>query len=170
MKSNINLLEKTQDIMTELKATPVVKNKFWIVEKDGEKVASILAAEDGVVFVKDDQREKYPSITMLKSRHNIEFLRNGKKVSAAPSNEVNGFHASGKPHNPLYDVRKKLPIYTKDSKSKSFYCAGHYLVRLNNHWSKVYCPKLITLQRYEFIGPFKDPEEQAQALRQKNGL
>jgi hypothetical protein len=169
MNSTINLSQRTQAIVTELKATPVVKNKFWIVEKDGQKVASIMAAEDGVVFIKDDQREKYPSITMLKNRHNIEFLRNGKKILPT-GNEVNGFPASGKPHNPLYDVCKKLPIYTKESKSKSFYCAGHYLVRLNNHWSKVYCPKLITLQRYEFIGPFKDPEEQAQALRQKNGL
>lgn len=170
MNSTTNLSQRTQEQVTELKATPVVKNKFWIVEKDGQKVASIMAAEDGVFFVKDEQREKYPSITMLKNRHNIEFLRNGKKTISTPSNEVNGFPASGKPHNPLYDVRKKLPIYTKESKSKSFYCAGHYLVRLSNHWSKVYCPKLITLQRYEFIGPFVSPEEQAQALRQKNGL
>jgi len=164
MNSTINLSQRTQEVMTELKATPVVKNKFWIVEKDGQKVASILAAEDGVVFVKDDQREKYPSITMLKNRHNIEFLRNGKKTTSTSGNEVNGFPASGKPHNPLYDVRKKLPIYTKESKSKSFYCAGHYLVRLSNHWSKVYCPKLITLQRYEYQGPFKTEIEMKQVL------
>lgn len=156
--------------MSELKATPVVKNKFWIVERNGEKVASILAADDGVVWVDEEHREKYASVTVLKNKHNIEFLKNGKKVAKSTVNEVNGFPASGKPHNPLYDVRKKLPIYTKESTSKSFYCAGHYLVRLNNHWSKVYCPKLITLQRYEFIGPFKSPEEQAEALRQKNGI
>ena len=36
-----------------IEARPVVKNKYWIVEKDGEKIATIQAANDGVVFVQD---------------------------------------------------------------------------------------------------------------------
>ena len=47
MKSTTNLLERTQDTMTELRATPVVKDKFWIVEQDGEKVGNIQAVEEG---------------------------------------------------------------------------------------------------------------------------
>lgn len=155
--------------MTELKATPVVKNKFWIVERDGEKVATIQTTDDGIVWVDDSHREKYPTIKMLKDRHNVDFVK-PTKTKTSTSHDVSGFPTSGKPHNPLYDVSRKLPIYTKDAKSKSFYCAGYYLVKLGNNWSKVYCPKLITLQRYEFRGPFKTTEEQVTELRIANGL
>lgn len=155
--------------MTELKATPVVKNKFWIVERDGEKVATIQTTDDGIVWVDGSHREKYTTIKMLKDKHSVEFVKTGKSKSTV-SHDVHGYPAQGKPHNPLFDVSKRLPIYTKDDKSKSFYCAGYYLVKLSNNWSKTYCPKLITLQRYEFEGPFKTVEEQVLALRKKNEL
>ena len=170
MKSTINLLEKTQATMTELKATPVVKNKFWIVEKDGEKVATIQSIDDGgVVWVESNKRERYPTIKMLKDRHNIDFVKITKSKTSS-SHEVSGFPTSSKPHNPLYDVSRKLPIYTKEEKSKSFYCAGYYLVKLGNNWSKNYCPKLITLQRYQFHGPFATTESQLEKLKELNGL
>ena len=155
--------------MTELKATPVVKNKFWIVERDGEKVATIQTTDDGIVWVDNARREKYPTIKMLKDRHNVDFVKI-TKTKTSLSHEVSGFPTSGKPHNPLYDVSRRLPIYTKDEKSKSFYCAGYYLVKLGNNWSKAYCPKLITLQRYEFRGPFKTTEDQVAQQKVANGL
>ena len=155
--------------MTELKATPVVKNKFWIVERDGKKVATIQTTDDGIVWVDDAHLEKYPTIKMLKDKHSVDFVK-ATKVKNANTHEVSGFPTSGKPHNPLYDVSRRLPIYTKDEKSKSFYCAGYYLVKLGNNWSKAYCPKLITLQRYEFRGPFKTTEEQLVELKVANGL
>ena len=33
--------------MSELIATPIVKNKFWVVEDRGEKIATIQARDDG---------------------------------------------------------------------------------------------------------------------------
>ena len=171
MNSTINLSQRTQEQVTELKATPVVKNKFWIVERDGEKVATIQSIDDegGVVWVDSNRRERYPTIKMLKDRHNIDFVKATKNKTVA-GHDVGGFPASGKPHNPLYDVSRKLPIYTKEEKSKSFYCAGHYLVKLGNNWSKTFCPKLITLQRYQFHGPFATIELQLEKLKELNGL
>lgn len=155
--------------MTELKATPVVKNKFWIVEKDGEKVATIQNTEDGIVWVDATHREKYATIKMLQNRHNIEFVK-PNKLKPVITNEVNGYPCVGKPHNALYDVSRRLPIYTKNTKSKSFYCAGYYLIKLNNTWTKAYNPKLITLQRYEFQGPWRTAEEQDKAGRTSHGV
>ncbi len=155
--------------MTELKATPVVKNKFWIVEKDGEKVATIQTTEDGIVWVDSASREKYPTIKMLANKHNVEFVKPTAKKKEKPSAEVNGFPAQGTVHNALYDVSKHLPIYTKENKSKSFYCAGYYLVKLNHNWTRTYCPKLITLQRYDFLGPFATEQEQNNALKVQHG-
>jgi hypothetical protein len=144
--------------MTELKAKAVVKNKFWIVEQDGNKVATIQTTDDGVVWVDGHVREKFPTITMLKDRHNVDFVP-GKSKTEKPQ-DVYGFPVSGRFYNPLYDVIKHLPIYTKQEKSRSFYCAGYYLVQLGSSWTRAFCPKLITLQRYTFKGPFATEQEQ----------
>jgi hypothetical protein len=70
-----------------------------------------------------------------------------------------------KPFNKMFYVKKKLPIFTKENKSKSFYCAGHYLVQKKS-WTEMFCPKLITLEKYKFHGPFKN-QHQMMAFKKK---
>jgi len=155
--------------MTELKARPVVKNKFWIVERDGEKIATIQAVDEGgFVFVDNENRQPYASVKSIKNKLNIVFDRPQTQKTEI-TNEVYGFPASTKTYNCLYDVSKRLPIYTKNAKSKSYYCAGHYAIKFNNTWTKAYCPKLITLQRYEFQGPYKTKAELDAAVGTPHG-
>ena len=89
--------EKIQDLMTELRATPVVKNKFWIVERDGEKVATIQALDEGegVVWVTGTERQKYPTIKMLKDKYKIEFVKYSRARPKAEY-EIYGYATSGK--------------------------------------------------------------------------
>ena len=154
--------------MTELKAKPVIKNKFWIVEQDGEKVATIQAVDEGgFVYVHDDQRERFPTVRLLKNKLNIVFdktsVKAPRKIETAA--EVYGYPSGFKSYNCLYDVSRRLPIFTKSPKSKSYFCAGHYAIKFNNTWTRAFCPKLITLQRYEFVGPFKTKEELSEELK-----
>jgi hypothetical protein len=74
------------------------------------------------------------------------------------------FPCSSKPYNPVYDVRQRLPIYSKSDKSKSQYCAGYYVIKFRKGWVKSFCPKLITLERYPNQGPFKTEIEMKQVL------
>jgi hypothetical protein len=159
------------DIMTELKARPVVKNKFWIVEEDGHKIATIQAVDEGgFVYVQNEQRQRFSTIKLLSKEYNIVFDKTVAKIKRpTESHEVYGWPTDTKPYNPLYDVTKRLPIYTRDDKSKSYYCAGYYIVKLSAVWSRAYCPKLITLQRYEFAGPFHTIEQQTEQLGIANG-
>ena len=152
--------------MTELKAKPVIKNKFWIVEQDGEKVATIQAVDQGgFVYVHDDHRETFPTVKLLKNKLKITFDKSAASKKSTPSTtDVYGYPSSFKTYNCLYDVSRKLPIFTKSAKSKSFFCAGHYAIKFNNTWTKAFCPKLITLQRYEFLGPFKTKEDLTEEL------
>lgn len=154
-----------------LVAKPVVKNKFWIVEDHGEKIATIQAVEDGsVVWVDNRQhRTKYPSIKLLTKAHNIVLDKFSKKERNTPTHEVHGYPTSNKPWNSLWDVQHQFPIYTKTSKSKSFFCAGYYIIKFNHGWSKAYCPKYITLNRYEYQGPFKTKDDMNAALKAENG-
>jgi hypothetical protein len=145
--------------MNELVAKPVIKNKFWIVEESGSKVATIQAIDEdgGFVYVHDDQREHFPSIKLISKKYNIEFVK-ADKPKRDPDADVYGFPIQGVAYNQVLDVQRYLPLYTKQAKSKSFYCAGYYLIKLGQNWHQELCPKLITLNRYEYYGPFKTAE------------
>jgi hypothetical protein len=153
--------------MTELIAKPVLKNKYWIVEKEGSKVGTIQAIDDGgFVYVHQDRREKFPTIKLLSKAYNLLFENSIKKDKPpAEQYNVHGYPVSNKPWNILWDVKHHFPLFTKTSKSKSFYCAGYYIIKFNNGWVKSHCPKFITLNRYQYQGPFKTKEEMNEAQK-----
>lgn len=157
--------------MNDIIAKPVVKNKFWIVEEHGNKIGTIQAIDEGgVAYVHNDEREVFPSINLLSKTYNIEFVKAEKlKVEKKEIYDVYGFPTPHRPHNEVLDVQRYLPIYTKAGKSKSFFCAGHYIIKFSSTWVKAYCPKLITLNRYEYQGPFKTQERMAESLKEANG-
>jgi hypothetical protein len=158
----------------QLLAKTILKNKFWIVEDStNNKVATIQAVEDGsFVFVdKQSTRQKYPSIKLLTAQHNIAFDKSKKtQQSNVELHDLYGFPISQTAHNIYCDIQHKFAVFTKNKKSKSFFCAGYYAIKFNHGWVKAYCPKLITLNRYEFIGPFKTKLEALEQARFKNNL
>ncbi len=157
--------------MSDIIAKPVVKNKFWIVESGGEKIATIQAIDEGgFVYVHDEQREMFSSIKLLSKKYNIEFVKAEKpKQTKKDVYDVYGFPTNSAPNNEVLDVQRYLPIYTKGAKSKSFFCAGYYIIKFSSTWVRAYCPKLITLNRYEYQGPFKTQERMVEAMKEANG-
>lgn len=156
-----------EKIMTELHAKPIIDNKFWIVEQDGEKIATLRKNEDNRFIMSNELGiEIFDTKESLTRKFGKEFfvVKIVKEADGAQPNEVHGYATSVEPHNAMFDVQKKLPLFTKSSDSKSLYCAGYYVIRFEKGWVKSFCPKLITLQRYEFKGPFKTEFEMKQVL------
>ena len=152
-----------------LLAKAIVKNKCWVVEDNGHQIGTILATPRGVVYQHDAQREQFASLKLLSDRYNIVVDKNPPKRIITESNDVYGYPCEHKPNNVLWDVPKRLPVFTTGTKSKSFFCAGYYIVKFNNGWVKSYCPKLITLNRYPYAGPYNTLEEMQENLRIANG-
>jgi len=150
-------------------AKPIVKDKFWIVERDGQQCATIQAIDEdgGYAYVHDYQREYFPSIKMLSSKYNIVFAKAERKKVTVEDN-IYGFPTGGKHFNALFDVQRYLPIYTKTRMSKSYFGAGYYAVKLDDDWSLQYCPKLIMLNRYEYCGPFATQEAAEREVDDRN--
>jgi hypothetical protein len=153
-----------------LLAKQIVKNTCWIVEDDGKKVASILATPQGVTLVQGNNREKFASLKLLSERHNIIVDKARPQKDIKELHDVYGYPCEHNAQNILWDVQHKLPIFTKGNKSKSFFCAGYYIVKFNNGWVKSYCPKLITLNRYPYQGPFITQDQMQEQLRIANGI
>ena len=152
-----------------LLAKAIVKNKCWIVEQDGQKIGTIMTNPLGVVYQHDQKREQFASLKVLSDRYNIIVDKTKPQKVITESHNVYGFPCEHKAHNILWDVKHKLPIFTKGNKSKSFFCAGYYIIKFNNGWVKSYCPKLITLNRYPYAGPYDTQEEMKERLRIANG-
>ncbi len=151
-------------------AKPVVKNKYWIVEDNGTKIATIQAIDEGgFAYVHDEQRERFPTIKLLSKKYNIIFDTARQIKNTSSDYDCYGFACSTKPYNQVWDVKRSLPVFSKEPKSKSLFCAGYYVVKYNNSWVGEFCPKNITVSRYEFHGPYRTVEEQNIKLRELNG-
>lgn len=139
-------------------AKPVIENQFWILRKGEEKIGNIEATNDGFEVKINDQVQKFKTIRMVKSRVGIDF--ESITTSRAPKDtSVYGFDTGCRSYNAMYEVKQHLPLFTKTKKSKSWHAAGWYAVRQNNTWYVQQNPKLITLQRYEYRGPFHSEED-----------
>jgi hypothetical protein len=146
-------------------AKSIVKNKCWVVENEGQKVATIMAVEPkGFVYVHNDQREVFPSIKLISEKYNIVFDKTKPAKNDYQGHNVHGYPCNSKPYNEIWNVRKRLPIYSKNLKSKSYYCAGYYIINYNETWVIEYCPKVIALNRYQYYGPFASKEEANQRI------
>ena len=153
--------------MNDLHAKPIIADKFWIVEKDGTKFATLRKNEDNRFVMSNELGIKiYETKVELTKEFGKDFFiaKIVREADNAEPNEVHGYPTSTVPHNPMYNIQKKLPLFTKSEDSKSHYCAGYYVIRFDKGWVKSFCPKLITLQRYEYQGPFKTELEMKQVL------
>ena len=153
--------------MTEIHAKPIIDNKFWIIEEDGEKIATLRKNEDNRFVMSNEAGIKiYDTKESLTKEFGKKFflVKIIKESADALSNEVHGYPTSAEPHNTMFDIRKKLPLFTKSGDSKSLYCAGYYVIKFDKGWVKSFCPKKITLERYPYQGPFKTELEMKQVL------
>lgn len=153
--------------MTIIHAKPVIDDKFWIVEKDGEKFATLRKNDDNRFVMSNETGIRiYDTKEKLTKEFGKDFFvaKIIKEAHDAEPNEVHGYATSTPPHNAMFDIQRKLPLFTKSSDSKSLYCAGYYVIKFEKGWVKSFCPKLITLQRYPFKGPFKTELEMKQVL------
>ena len=152
-----------------LKAKPVLKDKFWIVEDAGVRIGTLSRNEEGFLINSKGSLSYYKSENQLKRTYGKDFLTAKIKTSKNDtSRDVNGYPTRTIPYNSMFDIQRKLPLFTKSRKSKSVYCAGYYLVKFNINWLKSYCPKLITIERNSYMGPFKTELEMKAALRNVN--
>ena len=152
--------------MTTLIAKPIIENKFWIVEQDGEKFATLRKDETRFVMSNENGVQFFPNRKSVLQQFGKDFfvVKIKKEADDAQPNEVHGYSTSTSPHNSMFDIKKKLPLFTKSKDSKSLYCAGYYTIRFDKGWVKSFCPKLITLQHYDYKGPYKTEMEMRSVL------
>ena len=105
----------------ELKAKPVIDGKFWIVENGVNRVGTLQRDEsDKFILVSNKQKEIFKDIKTLEKQFGKNFFITTKPDVTNQSTEIYGYPTNCIPHNPMYDIKRKLPLFTKsDADRKS---------------------------------------------------
>ena len=154
-----------------IKAKPVLKDKFWIVESNEQRIGKMSWNNDRYMFNSRGETCFFDNKRQMKKKFGSDIVWSelDQKLEPVEGNFlVYGYPTSVNPYNTMYDVKRKLPLFTKSEKSKSTYCAGYYIIQFDKGWVKSFCPKLITIERYNFKGPFKSELEMRQELSRAN--
>ena len=138
------------------------------MERSGQKVGTITINDDKYMVSDHSGVRFFNSKRQLEKTLGKTIFEAQELPSVEPEKSVHGFPTSTVPFNAMYDVKKKLPLFTKSLKSKSLYCAGYYIIRFDKGWVKSFCPKMITIERYESKGPFKTDTDMKAELSRVN--
>jgi len=141
----------------KLKVKPVVVDKHWIIHKQNQKIGDILQNRNGriQVVIKNNKPLEYKSVDELKQSDLFEFTEIHNNTTVTPTH-VLGYPTNGPAFNAMWNLKNKLPLYTLEADSKSWYAAGYYTIKYDTGNVDEFCPKLITLQRNKYSGPFVD--------------
>lgn len=144
--------------MTQLIAKPIVKDQFWVVTDGDRKVGNVLANNNGYELILNGNHAQFENTKDIKEKIKIRFepLKSNKNKADLPYPQ---YPVTEKTHNSMFDVKRKLHLFTKTKKSKCLHAAGWYVINLNGVTQVQLCPKYIFIQRYPYIGPFKTQEE-----------
>lgn len=150
-----------------IKAKTILKNKYWIIEDGDIRLGTLTFNDEKYMFTNKSETCFFEDENALKKRFGISL---SWKDTDTASNEkkdsynINGYPTGVKPYNCVYDLKKKISLFSKSNKSKSLYCAGYFILKFPKGWTKAFCPKLTTVDQYEHRGPFKTVIEMKQAL------
>jgi len=141
-----------------LTAKPIVKDQYWVVTDGDKKVGNVIAEGSGFNVKLNGTNVHYKNTSDLKRKTKIEFqtLKSNKTKIQLP---FATYPTTAKVYNSMFDVKRKLHLYTKTQKSKCYYAAGYYVMNQNGQNQVIFCPKYIFIQRYPYIGPYKSETE-----------
>ena len=135
-------------------AKPIIKDQYWVVTNGKEKVGNVQATGSGFEVKLHGEISHFENTRKLKREVQIEFQ---PVLKSKPKFEVPFavYPTTGKVHNSVLDIKRKLHLFTKTAKSKCFYAAGWYNIKQGSTFDTLFCPKYIFILRYDFNGPYK---------------
>ena len=118
-----------------IKAKEVLKGKFWIVEENGSKVGTLSAAEECYTYSCGQGTTVFGDFKQLK-KHLGKITWSTADSKNVSDYEVHGYPTSCEPFNPMYDVKNKLPLFSKSNKNiaafTQIFCILYFLHQRNN--------------------------------------
>jgi hypothetical protein len=150
-----------------LKAKTVMPNKFWILENNaGVRQGTLSIQNKKAKVVLDNVEKTYEDVNQACWDLAINLDNESPtEVKEEKEDAVLGYPTKCAAFNPIWDIKRKIPVFTKTAKSKTLHAAGYYIVEFETGWVPSFCPKVSTLDSNQFQGPYKDKLEMRAQLR-----
>lgn len=139
-------------------AKPIIKNELWVITDGSNKIGNVQHTSNGYDVKVGNRSAHFDTTDTIENVAEIIFQTPEKK-SKTKQLPYATWPVSGKTYNDMYDVKRKLHVYTKSKLSKCYYVAGYFRLFMNDTWQTVFCPKYIFVQRYQYRGPFFTKEQ-----------
>lgn len=143
----------------------LTRNNWFINGQNGER-ALVKKTSVGYSVWFDANRRK-PSGPVMIDNETVVLENLPYTPSVEISMTVHGYSAHCPAYNQMYDVKHRLPLYTQTKKSKCVHAAGYYLIEENSRFQVEFCPRLVTLHRQRYSGPYQT-ESQAHEANKHN--
>lgn len=140
-------------------AKPIIKNQYWVITDGDKKVGNVESQGSGFDVKIGNNIEHYDSTKQIEKFKKIEFEKVRKTKEKTDTNFSTYPTGQKKVYNSVFDVKRKLHLFTKEPKSKCYHAAGWFSVKQGTEFINVFCPKYIFVCRYEYVGPFNTEEE-----------
>ena len=139
-------------------AKPIIKNQYWVVTDGEKKVGNVISDGTGFDVKLDGTLSHYDNADDITKFTKIRFqpMKSNKTKAQVPYPE---YPTTGKIYNSLFDIKRKLHLFTKSNKSKCYHVAGWFVLKQNGISQVILCPKYIFIQRYKYTGPYKTENE-----------
>ena len=137
----------------------------WLVIGDTDDIRIGLLSEirDRYVLMAKGEKKQFLSRKEVNKYFKEDVFENVVHSEPAESVKkdyfINGFPVDfDNPHEVILKGNT-LPLYSKKASSEIYYSAGYFCLGFEKNWMPALSPKLSTLNRYEYRGPFKDEAE-----------
>ena len=151
-----------------VKLKPITETS-WLVIADDTRVGLLTETRNQYLLIMRGEKQRF-----LDRKEVVSYFKEDVFNIAADSvedgEEERSFYISGYPVNFMNPIESSmtttnLPLFRKKESSNVYYCAGYYCIKFSDTWLQAYCPKLSTVQSYEYIGPFKSTIDLQVALK-----
>lgn len=144
-----------------VKLKPITENS-WLVLGDTEdtRIGLLSEVRNQYVLMVKGVKQKFVDRTEVNNFFKEDVFNNlvevEKEENVKKDYFINGFPIDFESPHEVIAAGIDLPLYSKKATSEIYYSAGYYCLKFPKNWMAAYCPKLKTLQSYQYAGPFKD--------------
>lgn len=152
-----------------VKLKPITETS-WLVIGDSEetRIGLLTEVRNEYVLMVKGEKKKFINRKEVNSYFSEDVFKNVVEVEAEPEVKkdyyINGYPVDFDNPNEVILKGNKLPLFSKKATSDVYYSAGYYCLHFPKNWMPAYCPKLSTLETYEYAGPFKTELEMRTSL------
>lgn len=140
--------------------------RLGILNKDVQEKYVYINGKDFIEFKSDSEVKKHFANSSL-FETTLSIHNNTNKTYYVKGYEVDYPEPFAvESDNP--DYIDNVPLYTKILGSTVYYAAGYYCINFEKGWKHARGPKLSTLEKYGYEGPFKTSIEVKQRLKVLN--